>query len=463
MVAMPDADRGRGPVARLTGVARRLLPSGQFGRAVAVLAGGTLVAQLINLVLSPVFTRLYSPRDFGILSVFASLLALWNVAGSLRYDMAIPLPEKDAVAASAAFAAGICLVGMTVVCGLFVALFRRGVAELFHVPALAEYLWLLPLGVLTIGLYQIFYFWALRRREFSSLARTRVAQSASRSVVQVGLGFWSASPLGLIIGQIVGGAWGTSTLARAAWPDRSVMTSVSRRSLADAARRYSDFPKFALSGGMINSLGLQAPSLLVAWTYGPTVAGWFALTQRIVGLPMTIVGVAVGESFWGVAPTLARDDPTEFRRLFMRTTRKLLVVAVIPTVALMALGPLAFQLVFGEAWRTAGLYAAIMAPAMLIQFAVSPLSKVSYILERQSLQLGLDTMRFVALAAVFAAASVWHLSAAVAMILMSAVLVASYIVWFAVYYRLIHTYHLVDRAGSVETIAAEDDDVGRER
>jgi len=447
-------------VARLRGVARRLLPTGQFGKAVAVLAGGTLVAQLINLVLSPVFTRLYSPSDFGILSVFASLLALWNVAGSLRFEMAIPLPEKDEVAASAASVAGICLVGMTLVCGLFVALLSGGVAELFHMPALAKYLWLLPLGVLTVGLYQIFYFWALRKREFSALARTRVTQSVSRSVVQLGLGFWKASPLGLIIGQIVGGAWGTSTLARAVWPDRLLLTSVSRRSLAAVARRYRDFPKFALTGGMVNSLGLQAPSLLVAWTYGPTVAGWFALTQRIVGLPMTIVGVAVGESFWGVAPTLARDDPREFRRLFVRTTRKLLLVAVLPTVALMALAPLLFQLVFGQAWRTAGLYAAIMAPAMLIQFAVSPLSKVSYILERQSLQLGLDTMRFVALAAVFVAASAFRLSATVAMILMSAVLGVSYLIWFAFYYRLIHTYHLAD---GTETVSAEHDDVDEVR
>jgi O-antigen/teichoic acid export membrane protein len=455
---MPQTKRRQALDARVRSVVHKLLPAGQFGRAVAVLAGGTLTAQIINLALSPVFTRLYDPSDFGILSVFASLLGLWNVAGSLRYEMAIPLPEQDDVAASAGAVAGVCLVGMTVLSALGVLLFGEDMAVAFNAPGLTDYLWLLPVGVLTIGVYQILYYWSLRRRRYAALARTRVWQSASRSVVQIGLGIWRPTPFGLIVGQVVGGAAGVTTLLRAAWSDRSLLSLVSRKTITQSARRYQDFPRFSLAGGMTNALGLLAPALLVAWIYGPTVAGWFALTQRIIGLPMTIVGVAVGESYWGVAPQLAREDPPGFRRLFLRATRRLFLMAVGPTIALIALGPPLFALVFGAEWRTAGLYAAFMAPAMLAQFAVSPLANVTAILERQRLQLLLDVMRLAALAVVFAAASIWGLSAAVAIILMSAVMTVSYVVWFAVYYRLIHTYHAGDRAEPVSARPAERDD-----
>lgn len=65
-------------------------------------------------------------------------------------------------------------------------------------------------------------------------------------------------------------------------------------------------------------------------------------------------------------------------------------------------------------------------------------------------------------AVVFVAASVCQLSATVAMIFLSGLPAGGYLVWFALHYRLIHTHHLVDRAGNMETICAEDDDAGRE-
>jgi hypothetical protein len=44
------------------------------------------------------------------------------------------------------------------------------IADLLGVPALAGYLWLLPVGVLLSGAYQVFNYWAVRIRRFTTNA-----------------------------------------------------------------------------------------------------------------------------------------------------------------------------------------------------------------------------------------------------------------------------------------------------
>ncbi|MGR7908328.1 oligosaccharide flippase family protein [Lysinibacillus capsici] len=50
---------------------------------------GTVLAQLIPILLSPVLTRLYSPDEFGILAVFISITSILTVFVNLRLDVAI--------------------------------------------------------------------------------------------------------------------------------------------------------------------------------------------------------------------------------------------------------------------------------------------------------------------------------------------------------------------------------------
>src|SRR3990172_2772668 len=73
---------------------RLVLPRGGFARSVAVLAGGTTLAQVISILVSPALTRLYTPEDFGALAVYISILSMLLVVASWSYELAIALPEE---------------------------------------------------------------------------------------------------------------------------------------------------------------------------------------------------------------------------------------------------------------------------------------------------------------------------------------------------------------------------------
>ena len=51
---------------------------------------------------APILTRLYDPDDFGLLAVYSGILALVLVVASVRYELAIPLPEDEEEAANIA-------------------------------------------------------------------------------------------------------------------------------------------------------------------------------------------------------------------------------------------------------------------------------------------------------------------------------------------------------------------------
>ena len=226
---------------------RRLLPRHRFARSVSILAGGTALAQFLGILAAPLLTRLYSPEDFGILAAFVALqqyrhqapvgvewpttfdpaqwfvlvalLAIVGVISTLRYDAAIPLPGSDREAAHV-LGLSFCALGFfALLTSMGVYFWGDSIAGLIKLPELAPYLWLLPIGIILAGLYEVLNYWGIRVRAFPLMARSKLYQVIAQLGVQ--LGCFSLGPFGLLLGQTIGsgaGAMGFATfLTRQRW------------------------------------------------------------------------------------------------------------------------------------------------------------------------------------------------------------------------------------------------------
>jgi len=372
----------------------RVLPRGRFARGVTVVAGGAALGQAITVLVSPILTRLYSPEDFGVFGVYASILGIVTVIASLRYEYAIPLPEEDETAANILVLCFVLLLGITTVSWFVIQGLGSQIVTWANVPALKSYLWLIPLGVLGAGTYQILNYWAVRKRDFSRIARTRISRGVGRAAVQLGVVFASSGPLGLLLGQLAGEAAGSASLGLAAWTkDRAPFKAVSLQGMRRAGARYKRFPLFSSWGDLLDALGLQVPQILFAAFYGAEVAGWFALGQRVIAAPLNIVVDSVSQVYFGEAARLPRDDPKAMRRLFLKLTGRLALIGGVPVVVICALAPWFFTIVFGPGWETAGRYVQILGPMFAVRFAIVPLAHTLNILERQDLFLFWDGTR----------------------------------------------------------------------
>ena len=66
-----------------------------FSRSVMILVSGTVLAQFLSYLISPIISRLYTPEDMSYLSLFSRIIAFMAVFGTLRYEQAFPLPKRD--------------------------------------------------------------------------------------------------------------------------------------------------------------------------------------------------------------------------------------------------------------------------------------------------------------------------------------------------------------------------------
>jgi O-antigen/teichoic acid export membrane protein len=378
----------------MTGVITRLkelLPKGHFARSVTVLAGGTALHQGLVMLASPLLTRLYTPEDFGVLAIYAAILGIVSIAASLRYEFAIPLPEDEVTAANILALSFMLVVIMSSLMTVIIWLYGSNIISLLDAPDLQPYLWLLPVGLLLVGLYQALNYWAVRKKAFGLISSTKVTQGISSVTVQLGFGLLQFGPLGLIFGHVLKEFAGVGSFIRAIQRnDRAVLRQIRLSSFSAIIKRYQRFPKYTVWAGMANAMSVHLPALLLAVLFSQTTAGLYMLTQKVIALPMNLLGRSIGQVFHADAAASARHD--KIAESTLDAFCKLLRVGVGPFLLLAATGPDLFQFVFGEDWRVAGIFAQWLAPLLLLVFITSPISTLASVLEYQAHALGLQLL-----------------------------------------------------------------------
>jgi O-antigen/teichoic acid export membrane protein len=368
--------------------------STSFRRSAALLVGSALAGQVLTVAAAPALSRIYSPADIGAFSVYTAAVAVLVTLVTLRFEAAIPIAGDDATAANLLAAALLAVASITALAGLALAFAGPAGLRATHAEALRPYLWLLPLGLAAIGLYTTLAAWAVRVLAFGRLAWTTVTQSCLQLALQIGVGLAVAGPLGLVLGSVGGNAGGGGNLLRLLrLRDRTAFRSVSWAGVRAAARRYRRFALISSPSSTLSSASVLAAPILLAAFYGAHVAGWYALSQRVVGLPAVTVGGAVANVFYGRASQLGREEPAQLRRLFGRMAGRLALLGLIPFAALALVAPWLFAHAFGPEWREAGRYARLLVPLFYIQFVVSPGAQTIFVYERNELQLLLVTAR----------------------------------------------------------------------
>jgi O-antigen/teichoic acid export membrane protein len=348
---------------------------GSFARAVLVLVSGTALAQALSAAALPVLSRLYSPTDFGMLAVFASVLSIFSVAACLRYELAVPLPENDSDAINLVALAIVCALGISSLLALPTLIAPDWIAKKLGQPALAPHLWLLPIGVFLTGFYSVLQFWFVRRKSFTLLARTRIAQSACSAGTQIGFGWWTlAGPLGLLLGYVMNSGTACLTLG---WQLIRFVPQLSWAGMRVVALEYRRFPKYSTMEALANSASIQVPIVMIAALAAPAEAGYLMMAMFVMQAPMSLIGTAISQVFLSKAAQEYRRD--SLGAFTTEVLIGLLRAGVGPLLAAAILSPTLFSIALGANWQRAGYLVVWMTPWYIMQFISSPISMALHV------------------------------------------------------------------------------------
>lgn len=388
-------------------IKNKLNSQGGFLRSVSILAGGTAFAQVIGVIVLPIITRLYSPEDFALFAVYASILSILAVAICLRFEIAIPLPEKDEDALSLVILALLSNIGLTAFIALSILLFQDLILDVIRQPQLAPFIWFIPIGVFFAGLYNALQYWTTRKKQFSTIAKTRMTQSIASSSVQIGGGYFGFGAFGLILGQVINYSAGIIRLFISFRKEaKGLVNTISISQLKKNWKKYDKFPKYSTFESLANVGAMQLPVIIIAAVALGPEAGYLMLAMKVMAIPMSLIGGAMAQVYLAHAPVYY--DKGSLREYTIQTIKQIAKIAVIPIISIGLVAPFIFPLIFGESWAKAGYMVLWMIPWFVMQILSSPVSMSLHITGNQRIALILQIVGLIIRVGLLFAVSIFY-------------------------------------------------------
>lgn len=369
---------------------------------IMTLMSGTLIAQIVMLAFIPILTRLYTPGELGIYSLFFSVVSIFGLVSSWKYDQAIMLPKSDKDAQALVFLSVLITLGMVCLVTLGLWLFNDFFISYFN--GLSYVVWMIPFGVLLIGLLQIFNAYSSRHQFYKKMATVRIANSFTLVGVQ-SFSRYLFKFDGLIIGKILADVFSLFLLLKFHIGKQTLqLKSLSRRRLRTNAKRHDHFPKYQSFTVFLNTASQQIPVLLFASLYSVEIVGYYALATRVLHVPTSLIGASTREVYYQRASKMYAAGENIFN-LYTKTTLGLLKIFIIPFLTVLFFGEYLFSFIFGNVWSDSGTLAQILIFWTLFGFINSPSIMTYSILSLQNIQMKLEIftvfLRFISIYAGF--------------------------------------------------------------
>jgi len=373
-----------------------------FLRSTVALAGATVLAQALTLAAMPLVTRLYTPAELGVVTLFLAFFSFWAAILSLRYESAL-LVAEDAET-RALFQLSARLVILLSVAALPVLWLGRsfGLLGLGLLPAWA--CWLAVPIFAGYGLFMVYRAMALRAGLVRALGTATLLRSGANAAARVALGAGGLGVAGLFIAELAGAVAPALALLRAARPQIRG-PAPTKAELSAVRRRYEKFPRFELPSTAVNQAAAALPVPILAALHGPAAAGWYGLAALLVALPNAQIGKAVSDSFQiEFARTVREGRFDQARRLFRKVVAGLALGGLVPYLAIMLLAPIVVVPLFGPDWSEVARIAVVLSPWLYAAFVVSSVSTMLLVVQAQQLKLVYDVAALAANAGVYALA-----------------------------------------------------------
>lgn len=344
--------------------------STEFSRNVLTLMMGTTIAQAIPIAISPVLTRIYTPSDFGLFALFNSLIAVFGVIASGRYELAIMLPKKDEDAINIASLGILISTFFSVFLFFIILFFNDSICSLLNNTDIKPWLYFIPLVVFFTGVFNVLNYFNNRQKEFKTIASATAVKSLVSASIQLTIGFVKTGATGLITGQIFSHMFANLRLLKNIISDKKMISNISKTEIKNMGKKYINFPKFSMPAILSNTLSTQATNIIIPIFYNVITLGYYSLVQRLLGLPLVLISNAIGQVYFKEAVSEQQLTKSVIKST-KSTFKKLLIIGIPLFLFLFLFIEDVFTIVFGENWAIAGYYAKIILPLFLVKFLVS--------------------------------------------------------------------------------------------
>lgn len=355
-------------------------------RNVGKLLSASVIAQVIGLLVYPILTRLYSPDDFGLLTLFLNIGNILVILATAEYHYAIVLPEEEKDARATFHWGFFLLLLMTALVALS-AIFSQPIAALFKTPDLARYYWLMPVMVFFLGLWNLLNYWYIRRKEYTRISGYQFSLSILSAGSKLGFGYAGFLSGGMIWSMVLAPVL-SSLVSMALAFKRAIrpLFSVDRADALSMARRYRNFPCFTLPRDFVNLLVGQLPVFVLTPCFGSRDVGFWGMAVLLGFAPVSMITKALYQVLYQYATERVHNKKPLMP--VMRRFTGWTALLVIPSFSLLFfILPWLTTLLFGAEWAPSGYMIRWMLPWLFTVALTSSTSFLSDVFMKQKVGL----------------------------------------------------------------------------
>jgi O-antigen/teichoic acid export membrane protein len=345
-------------------------------RSASILITGTVIAQLISILLQPFLRRFFSPQLFGIYSVYLSLIGIIVVISSLRYDDAIVLPRTDKESANLLGLSLIFSFSFNLLLFLLVLIMGGNIIRFLNLPSSFPVwlLYIIPLSAFLYNSYQCLNYWLVRKRKFYSVSVNKLSRRGAEGISQVGFALLKNTN-GLIYSDIFGQIVNVLTVLFQTFKNGLTFSSVSLIKLKYVFKKYKDFPKFNLLPAFMSTCSFMLPPIFINKFFSSESAGFFDLAKLLLSVPLALVAT----SFSSVLLQRVSEKFNNRESFIAELKPVILIVIAISLIEILAIvffGEFLFKIIGGDSWIVSGKISKIMVWSFTFNFIVSTFTTI---------------------------------------------------------------------------------------
>jgi O-antigen/teichoic acid export membrane protein len=345
-------------------------------RSASVLITGTVLAQLISILLQPVLRRLFSPSTFGTFSVYMSVAGIIAVIASLRYDDAIVLPRKDKESVNVIFLSLVSNFTINLLLFIVIVFWGKKILLFLNFPTNfpVSILYLIPLSVFLSNTYQCFNYWLIRKKKYKSVSLNKLLRRGSEGIGQVTFALLKNS-MGLVYSDIIGQTANVGTAVIQGFRYGLNFKFVSKYKIKYVMKKYSDFPKYNLIPALMSTCSYLLPPIFINKYFTSEYAGYFDLTKLLLSVPLAFITASFSNVLLQkVAERFNKRESfiADLKPVFLFV----IIVSVAEIIAMTFFGEWLFKLLFGDSGAFSGRISKIMVWSFALNFIVSTFTAV---------------------------------------------------------------------------------------
>ena len=307
---------------------------------------GHSVSQVIPFLLAPIIGRIFSPEQLAVQENFLAIAALLAIIAAGRYEIAFVLPKTQSKANNLFALALMVLVSVTAL-SMLLLFFSEQIAMWYKTDELGKFIVYIAPAVLLLGLNNIYIQWLIRFGKYSWVTAGRITQAVIQYAGYALLGYWGWGVKGLIIAMLIGNLFPALLLIFPALKNFN-KKDVTAEEIKSVAHEYKDFP-------IINSLhaftDIFATQFLLFWlitrNYGAAALGLFAIMNRYLRAPLSLISGAVGQLYYREASN-AKNNNESIISIFNKSVRITTFASAPLVLIIFFFGPDIFAIYLGE-------------------------------------------------------------------------------------------------------------------